>query len=315
MSSVGGLSPAEQHLGEALAALVDGELPHDARDRVLAHLATCPRCKAEADEQRRLKSVFSAAAPPPPSDGLLARLENLPGVDLDSLDGAARRSPFADGEPGGARTGGRAGGARAPRTGGFGGRRDAGPRPRPGLTPAGAGAGAARSRPGGSVLDGGLLDGGGVLDGGVLDGGPGFPIHEVDRPAVARGRRFAFAAAGAVSFAALALGGALPIEAAVDPAGSPAVTPGDRGVPARYSYDPQLSTSGGAQDTGGVQPYSPQSGLQMAASATAASTATPQPPLLSVVAVTKPSTAAPPAQPAPPAPKTALSGMNTPPPR
>jgi anti-sigma factor RsiW len=301
VSSVGGLSPAEQHLGEALAALVDGELPHDARDRVLAHLATCPRCKAEADEQRRLKSVFSAAAPPAPSDGLLARLENLPGVDLDD---AARRSPFADGGAGGARTGGRAGGSRAPRTGGLGGRRDAGSRPRPGLTPAAAGA---RRRSGGSVLDGGLLDGGGVLDGGVLDGGPGFPIHEVDRPAAARGRRFAFAAAGAVSFAALALGGSLPIEAAVDPAGSPAVTPGDRGEPARYSYDPQLSTSGGAQDAGEVQPFATQSGsLQMAASATAATTATPQPPLLSVVAVTKPSTSAP---------QTALSGMNTPPPR
>ncbi|WBB63285.1 anti-sigma factor [Streptomyces sp. WMMC500] len=265
MSSVGGLSPAEQHLGEALAALVDGELPHDARDRVLAHLATCPRCKAEADEQRRLKSVFSAAAPPPPSDGLLARLENLPGVDLDD---PARRSPFAGGAGGAARTGGRAGGVRAPRAGGFGG---------------------------------------GVLDGAVLDGGPGFPIHEVERPAAARGRRFAFAAAGAVSFAALALGGALPIESAIDPAGSPAVTPGDRGVPARYSYDPQLSTSGGAQDAGPVQPYTTQSGpLQMAASATAATTATPQPPLLSVFAVTKSAT---------PAPKTALSGMNTPSPQ
>ncbi|WP_407560960.1 anti-sigma factor family protein [Streptomyces sp. 184] len=294
MSSVGGLSPAEQHLGEALAALVDGELPHDARDRVLAHLATCPRCKAEADEQRRLKSVFSAAAPPAPSDGLLARLENLPGVDLDD---AARRSPFAAGDGGGARTGGRAGGARATRAGGFGGRRDAGSRA--GLTPAGA---AARRRSGGSVLDGGMLDGGGVLD-----GGPGFPIHEVERPAVARGRRFAFAAAGAVSFAALALGGALPIEVPVDPAGSPAVTPGDRGVPARYSYDPQLSTGGGAQDAGPVQPFSTHSGpLQMAASATAATTATPQPPLLSVFAVTEPSTSAP---------QTALSGMNTPSPQ
>ncbi|AUH40786.1 anti-sigma factor family protein [Streptomyces sp. CMB-StM0423] len=271
MSSVGGLSPAEQHLGEALAALVDGELPHDSRDRVLAHLATCPRCKAEADEQRRLKSVFSAAAPPAPSDGLLARLENLPGVDLDD---AARRSPFAGGAGGNARPGGRAGGARPARTGGFGG---------------------------------------GILGGAVLDGGPGFPIHEAERPSVARGRRFAFAAAGAVSFAALALGGALPIESAVDPSGgSPAVTPGDRGEPARYSYDPQLSTSGGAQDAGPVQPYSTQSGsLQMAASATAATTATPQPPLLSVFAVTEPPASAPPAS----GPQTALSGMNTPSPQ
>ncbi|MGE7383347.1 zf-HC2 domain-containing protein, partial [Serratia bockelmannii] len=39
----GAVPPAEQHLGDRLAALVDGELKHDARERVLAHLATCSR--------------------------------------------------------------------------------------------------------------------------------------------------------------------------------------------------------------------------------------------------------------------------------
>ncbi|SEC56454.1 anti-sigma factor [Streptomyces sp. TLI_105] len=72
-------TPAEHHLGDRLAALVDGELGHDARERVLAHLATCARCKAEADAQRTLKSVFASAAPPPPSEGFLARLQGLPG--------------------------------------------------------------------------------------------------------------------------------------------------------------------------------------------------------------------------------------------
>lgn len=62
-------TPAEQHLGDRLAALVDGELKHDVRDRVLAHLATCPKCKAEADAQRRLKNVFAQSAPPPPPKG------------------------------------------------------------------------------------------------------------------------------------------------------------------------------------------------------------------------------------------------------
>jgi hypothetical protein len=46
----------------------------------------------------------------------------------------------------------------------------------------------------------------------------GFRIHETERPAPPR-RRFAFAAAGAVSLAALALGGTLPLEAAIDPPG------------------------------------------------------------------------------------------------
>lgn len=72
--------PAEQHLGDRLAALIDGELKHDARERVLAHLATCAKCKAEAAAQRRLKSVFAQSAPPSPSEGFLARLQGLPGV-------------------------------------------------------------------------------------------------------------------------------------------------------------------------------------------------------------------------------------------
>nr|BBJ50973.1 hypothetical protein SAVMC3_36020 [Streptomyces avermitilis] len=57
---------ADQHLGDRLSALVDGELGHESRERVLAHLATCAKCKAEADAQRRLKNVFAEVAPPPP---------------------------------------------------------------------------------------------------------------------------------------------------------------------------------------------------------------------------------------------------------
>ncbi|MCT7354879.1 zf-HC2 domain-containing protein, partial [Streptomyces sp. 15-116A] len=89
---------AEQHLGDRLSALVDGELGHDARERVLAHVATCAKCKAEVDAQRRLKSVFAQAAPPPPSESLLARLQGLPGGG--DLDGGG--SPLGGGLPGGA---------------------------------------------------------------------------------------------------------------------------------------------------------------------------------------------------------------------
>lgn len=81
MTSAAGAGPADQHLGESLAALIDGELSHDSRDRVLAHLATCPSCKAEADAQRRLKSVFAESPLPAPSEGLLARLQGLPATD------------------------------------------------------------------------------------------------------------------------------------------------------------------------------------------------------------------------------------------
>ncbi|MFF5445168.1 anti-sigma factor family protein [Streptomyces sp. NPDC012888] len=161
-------SPAEQHLGDRLAALVDGELSHDARERVLAHLATCARCKAEADAQRRLKSLFVESAPPAPSAGLLARLQGLPG------------------QPGG-----------------------------PGAAPGHPAPDAFRSGPGGTHHGG--LPGGDPFVFAMPGAGPsrgrrGFPIHEVGRPR----RRFAFVAAGAVSLAAIALGGALPVEPGID---------------------------------------------------------------------------------------------------
>lgn len=79
---------------------MDGELGHESRDRVLAHLATCAKCKAEADAQRRLKNVFAEVAPPPPSESFLARLQGLPGGgDSDSprLNGGT----FGGGLPGG----------------------------------------------------------------------------------------------------------------------------------------------------------------------------------------------------------------------
>ncbi|WP_432145419.1 anti-sigma factor family protein [Streptomyces sp. bgisy084] len=170
MSGNGGPSPAEQHLGDRLAALVDGELGHDARERVLAHLATCGKCKAEADAQRRLKNVFAQAAPPGPSEGLLARLQQLPGGDPDGPgsrlgNGALGRGEFA------------------------------------------GGGGAFRYVPSGGHS-------GHAMAALPTQRGRGFRVHEVDRPA--QRRRFAFAAAGAVSLAAFALGGALPLEAAVD---------------------------------------------------------------------------------------------------
>ncbi|MEU0332699.1 anti-sigma factor [Streptomyces sp. NPDC006193] len=169
---------AEQHLGDRLSALVDGELGHEARERVLAHLATCARCKAEADAQRALKNVFAEAAPPPPSESFLARLQGLPGgVD-----------PDGGGTPslGGGHLG------RGPDSpGAFGARR--GERLPFGYVPA---------RPHGWAPAG--VHGSAPAD-------RGFRIHAVGRPddgrSASRGLRFAFAAAGAVSLAAVALGG------------------------------------------------------------------------------------------------------------
>ncbi|MBL1117417.1 zf-HC2 domain-containing protein [Streptomyces sp. 110] len=198
MTRSGGPSPAEQHLGDRLAALVDGELGHDARERVLAHLATCCKCKAEADAQRRLKNVFAQTAPPAPSEGFLARLQGLPAAGGDDGMGG---SPFGGSGVFGPRD--LRGGSRDVRE-----LRDVRePEERrerafafvPAMPPGTAIAPAASAR---------------------ASRQRGFRIHEVERPAPRR--RFAFAAAGAVSLAAFALGAALPLDAAVDPPGSSA---------------------------------------------------------------------------------------------
>ncbi|MFD3584718.1 anti-sigma factor family protein [Streptomyces sp. NPDC058683] len=159
---------AEQHLGDRLSALVDGELGHESRERVLAHLATCARCKAEADAQRALKNVFAEAAPPPPSESFLARLQGLPG------GGDTDGSPFGGGGPSGRRSD----------SGVFGVSQE--DRFEFGYVPA---------HPHDSAVA----------------AGRGFRIHPVGRPdadrSASRGMRFAFVAAGAVSLAAVALGG------------------------------------------------------------------------------------------------------------
>ncbi|AVH56677.1 MULTISPECIES: anti-sigma factor family protein [Streptomyces] len=167
---------AEQHLGDRLSALVDGELGHESRERVLAHLATCAKCKAEADAQRRLKNVFAEVAPPPPSESFLARLQGLPGG--------------GDSNGGGSPLGGGAFGGRIP-----GADRTSGDTSFFGV----------RGEPFGYVPAGPHAD---VLP---PSSGRGFRIHDVSRQeaerSASRGLRFAFAAAGAVSLAAVALGG------------------------------------------------------------------------------------------------------------
>ncbi|MFH8220311.1 zf-HC2 domain-containing protein [Streptomyces sp. NPDC018057] len=177
---------AEQHLGDRLSALVDGELGHETRERVLAHVATCPKCKAEVDAQRRLKNVFAESAPPPPSESFLARLQGLPGGDPGSgsplggagFPGGFPAFPADSGHPGHPGHSGD--------TGMFGTRRDE-------QFPFGYGpAGPYPGEP-------------------APERSEGFRIHHVNRPdndrPASRGRRFAFVAAGAVSLAAVALGG------------------------------------------------------------------------------------------------------------
>jgi anti-sigma factor RsiW len=101
------------HLGDALSALVDGELSGAELDRANAHLAACPACQAEAGALRVLKDELRTLAQVHDDGTLTARLlalafEDAPGpaVRQETRQEAARRlpgRPVAAGRPGAAR--------------------------------------------------------------------------------------------------------------------------------------------------------------------------------------------------------------------
>lgn len=77
---------AGAHLGERVSALADGELSHEARDRALAHVAVCSRCRADLDAERQVRRMLRGASEPVAPTSLLARLQALP-AELPALDG------------------------------------------------------------------------------------------------------------------------------------------------------------------------------------------------------------------------------------
>lgn len=89
-----------QHLGELAAALVDGELDHDARDRALAHIALCAQCREEVEAQRRLKGMIARLPSPPIPQRLTQALQAVPATadprslhHVNVLRRARRRTP------------------------------------------------------------------------------------------------------------------------------------------------------------------------------------------------------------------------------
>lgn len=91
------------HLGPRLAALVDGELSHDDRDRALAHIAGCAPCRSLVESERTLKGQLDTMAMPEPSARLMAALFQIPQAH------SGRREP-EDGPPfGGESSGNRPG--------------------------------------------------------------------------------------------------------------------------------------------------------------------------------------------------------------
>jgi len=68
------------HLGERLSAFIDGELSHQQRERVLAHLAHCGPCRQEAAALRMLKQRMHALGEATADTALTDRLIAVAGV-------------------------------------------------------------------------------------------------------------------------------------------------------------------------------------------------------------------------------------------
>jgi anti-sigma factor RsiW len=105
-----------QHPLDKLSAVVDGELDHDSRDKVLSHLVGCDTCRAEVDAQRRLKARMAALESPDPSTDLMQRLmgvssfspeprEEVRPVLTPAVTLFPQRSAFPAGRTGGTRPG------------------------------------------------------------------------------------------------------------------------------------------------------------------------------------------------------------------
>lgn len=74
----GARRPTGRHLGDRAAALVDGDLLGEQRDRALAHVAGCDPCRDALAVQRVVRSALRSAPAAEPGPDLLALLLALP---------------------------------------------------------------------------------------------------------------------------------------------------------------------------------------------------------------------------------------------
>ena len=66
------------HLGDDVAAFVDGQLSPDATRAVESHLEDCEQCRQAVRQQRLLKTRMGGVGHPEPPPGLVASLSTLP---------------------------------------------------------------------------------------------------------------------------------------------------------------------------------------------------------------------------------------------
>lgn len=70
-----------RHLAEARSALVDGALPLDRQERLLAHLVGCSACREDVQELRRLREALRGRSPSPAPEDLARRLVSIAGAE------------------------------------------------------------------------------------------------------------------------------------------------------------------------------------------------------------------------------------------
>lgn len=66
-----------QCLSARVSALADGSLPEDVRDRALAHVTSCPDCRADLEAEQLLRDRLRALPAPRPSATLVAALLSM----------------------------------------------------------------------------------------------------------------------------------------------------------------------------------------------------------------------------------------------
>jgi anti-sigma factor RsiW len=69
------------HLGDQVAAFVDGELGFAARERALEHLSRCAECRAAVAQQRRVKARVQTLPTTEPSANLISNLTQVAALE------------------------------------------------------------------------------------------------------------------------------------------------------------------------------------------------------------------------------------------
>jgi anti-sigma factor RsiW len=81
------------HLGDEVAAFVDGQLDYARRERALAHLSRCTACRSAVEQHRRIKVRVQTLPGAEPSAALLFALTRVSGEPVPCVPASASASP------------------------------------------------------------------------------------------------------------------------------------------------------------------------------------------------------------------------------